>query len=230
VNEEDYLACTRVQPMLQHLEGRISDRKWRLFACALARRWWPQLLNARLRRAVEVAERFADGHAGEQELAEARGHVEPVVMAASEFVAPAYLAALAAAGESAAEAARAAAEASRRMAWSEAAYEGVPGADEERVVAAATAAETRAQCDLLRHIAGNPFRPAAAPAAWLAANGGAVAKIARVIYDHGRREDFPILADALLDAGCTDEEWLAHCHTHDHPRGCWLLDTLLRQR
>ena len=38
----------------------------------------------------------------------------------------------------------------------------------------------------------------------------------------------PIPADALLDAGCGDEEILAHCRSGgEHVRGCWVLDLLL---
>jgi hypothetical protein len=37
----------------------------------------------------------------------------------------------------------------------------------------------------------------------------------------------PVLADALLDAGCGDERVLSHCRERLHTRGCWLLDGVL---
>ena len=37
-----------------------------------------------------------------------------------------------------------------------------------------------------------------------------------------------ILADALEEAGCDDEQILSHCRLcRDHVRGCWLLDLIL---
>ena len=45
----------------------------------------------------------------------------------------------------------------------------------------------------------------------------------------GRRfEDLPILADALEEAGCANQDLLAHCrHSGEHVRGCWAVDLLL---
>jgi hypothetical protein len=84
------------------------------------------------------------------------------------------------------------------------------------------------QCDVLRDIFGNPFRPVAVEPAWLAWNHGTVPAIARRVYDERRFEDLPILADALEDAGCTNADLLAHCRGGGpHVRGCWAVDLLL---
>jgi hypothetical protein len=38
----------------------------------------------------------------------------------------------------------------------------------------------------------------------------------------------PVLADALQEAGCEDDEVLAHCRAGGpHARGCWVVDLVL---
>jgi hypothetical protein len=87
--------------------------------------------------------------------------------------------------------------------------------------------EEFAQAMLLRCIFGNPFRPAVAAPRWLTAN---VVDLASTIYDNRTFGQFPILADALMDAGCDHEELLSHCRTENsHARGCWVLDLVLGQ-
>jgi hypothetical protein len=88
----------------------------------------------------------------------------------------------------------------------------------------------RAMANILRDIFGNPFRPAAPPPpAVLAWNDGTVRRIAQGIYDGRAFGYMPILADALVDAGCADEEVLQHCRQQEasHTRGCWVIDVVL---
>jgi hypothetical protein len=41
----------------------------------------------------------------------------------------------------------------------------------------------------------------------------------------------PILADALMDAGCDNEDMLNHCRQPgEHAKGCWLIDLLLSKQ
>ncbi len=72
-SESDWATCTDPHVMLKWLEknGRLDEGKVRRFACACCRRVWDRM-GPWGQRAVEVAERFADGLAGEAELKAAR--------------------------------------------------------------------------------------------------------------------------------------------------------------
>ena len=63
---------------------------------------------------------------------------------------------------------------------------------------------------------------------WLSWNDGTVLRMARAVDEGQRWHDLPILADALEEAGCTDEEILTHLRQPDkHVCGCWVIDRLL---
>jgi len=97
--------------------------------------------------------------------------------------------------------------------------------------AAVKRAEEAAQRELLRDVFGNPFRPVAVDPDWLAWQGGTVAKLAQGIYDASHFAGLPVLADALEEAGCADEQVLGHLRGGGpHVRGCWVLDLLLGKK
>ena len=105
----------------------------------------------------------------------------------------------------------------------------MPEVESSALMRGAGEEEGRHHATLLRDIFGNPFRPPPpiAPAV-LAWNGGTVRRLAQAIYDERRRDDMPLLADALLDAGCMEEKLIAHCRSEGpHVRGCWVVDLLL---
>jgi hypothetical protein len=78
---------------------------------------------------------------------------------------------------------------------------------------------------LVRCIFGNPFRPVTFNPAWRTDT--AVIR-ARQMYDSRDFGAMPILADALQDAGCEDEQVLSHCRdAGPHARGCWVVDGVL---
>ena len=89
-------------------------------------------------------------------------------------------------------------------------------------------AEEAAQADILRDIFANPFRATGFDPVWRAWNDGGLVKIAQGILGERAFDRMPIVADALLDAGCDNEELIAHCRSGgDHVRGCWALDLIL---
>lgn len=103
--------------------------------------------------------------------------------------------------------------------------------DEQLAAAQAEVKEVKRlfACAFMRDIAGNPFHetPAILPA-WLTWNDATIPRMAQLIYDEQRFEDIPILADALMDAGCHDTEILDHCRNEGmHVRGFWVVDLVL---
>jgi hypothetical protein len=211
MTEAEWLAADDPGKLLNYLRRAKrrtpSDRKLRLFACACCRRIWRFLNDRRSRRAVEMAERYADGEAPLSELERAEGQAWD-----------------AAGGEGSGS------DSKEAAAWAASQLEGaVWNAPECAAVATLDFHEPDAQAALLRDIAGNPFRPAAplAPAV-LAWNGGTVPKLAAAIYEERAFDRLPVLADALEDAGCTDADILGHCRAGgEHVRGCWVVDLAL---
>lgn len=80
-------------------------------------------------------------------------------------------------------------------------------------------------CSAFRDIVGNPFRPVAFESAWLTST---VLGIAQGIHDDRAFDRLPILADALQDADCENDDILSHCRGDGpHVRGCWVVDGVL---
>jgi hypothetical protein len=81
------------------------------------------------------------------------------------------------------------------------------------------------QAHLLRELFGNPFRPPAFELRWRTSD---VRDLTRAIYEDKAFERLPILGDALMDAGCEDENIIGHCRgPGPHVRGCWVVDQIL---
>jgi len=80
--------------------------------------------------------------------------------------------------------------------------------------------------DLIREIFPNPFSPPRFDPAWRTSD---VFALARGIYDDRTFDGLPVLADALQDAGCDNDELLNHLRdtSRAHVRGCWALDLCL---
>ena len=226
MNEAGWLASGDLDALLRFLLGRASERKLRLFACACCRRVWHLLADPRSRQAVEVAERFADGQATEVELATARVAVLSAAHRAGDQAAwAAYWTVNQIPGQNLWNVCTAAAEAVARSAAGGAR---AAGADQAAAYGAGRSAEEAAQVRLLREVFANPFAVPVVKDAWLSWHGGTVAHVAQSIYESRRFADLPILADALEEAGCSDEHLLAHFRSGgEHVRGCWALDLVL---
>lgn len=242
---DEWLECDDAQDMLCSLEGRKpSSRKLRLFATACCRLLMPLLTDERSRRVVEVAERYAEGMANDEELADARESARLVVQerqeqspnvdwdelpevlpsSVAEAVAiPDAMTAATQAGCRASEVASFYAEsvsAASRFGWN---------APEDFIAEAEMAARARgrSQVPLLVDLFTDHFRPMTLDPGWLTAN---VVGVARTIYEQRSFQQMPILADALEDAGCTIADILHHCRQPgEHVRGCWVLDLLLQR-
>ncbi|OAI52307.1 hypothetical protein AYO44_04665 [Planctomycetaceae bacterium SCGC AG-212-F19] len=90
---------------------------------------------------------------------------------------------------------------------------------------AGDAPERSVQCQLLREIFGNPFRPLKFEAGWRSPK---VVSLAKTIYDKRSFDKMSVLADELEKAGCHNKDILGHCRGGgEHVRGCWVVDLVL---
>jgi hypothetical protein len=223
----------------------VSERKWRLFYCAVVGRIAHLLPVEEARRLIDVVEAHADGRADETGVKDAvaasmsacdadrtrRRQEGPgwswvehsAVGAISRFHREAPEHSL----RPCAEAWAAAPAAAHRVCGTMHDWKVQNDADWQDKVKA----ETARQAALLREVVGNPFRVSVAEATWLTWNDATVRRLGEAIYDEKRWEDVPILADALQDAGCCDEAILGHFRGDGpHVRGCWAVDLILGRK
>ena len=201
MTEQEWLQVADPQRMLEFLHGKASDRKYRLFAVACCRRIW-HLMTEDDRHAVEVAEQFSEGLTTAKERDTARY--------AQSQARPGRLPAPS----------RAAGAATFGSGWSAACCVAAHAAE--------TGTDGQTQCDLIREILGNPFRPITLDPSWLIWHDGLLVSMAKKMYDSRNFSDMPVLADALEEAGCTNPDILEHCRgLETHVRGCWVVDLLL---
>ncbi len=81
------------------------------------------------------------------------------------------------------------------------------------------------QTAILRDVFANPLSKVPFELRWRSAD--AVGP-ARGIYEDRAFDRLPMLADALMDAGCVDDQILGHCRSDGpHVRGCWVVDLVL---
>ena len=242
MTETQWLEGTDLRAMLLHIAEKASMRQARLFAVACCRRAWDHFVDVRSREAVQAVELLADGLADEEDL-------EAVVQRARDATDPGQgrpcysLEALHTPHRHASVAASWAIrslpdqimmETARQVARAVgmvAVAAADPGLDLHAVRRVAEEGEADQQRHLLCDIFRNPFRAMpAVPTAALPWNDGCIVKLAAGIYEERvfTTERMGVLADAMEEAGVTDEDVLGHCRQGGvHVRGCWLVDLLL---
>ena len=256
MTEAEWLACDDPGLMLDDLRGKASNRKFRLVACACARRVWGSLDDQRCRKGVEGLEGFADGRGGRDDYdraaVEIRSPVDCIFYPHTDHTAntPKYRY-FVGAGTVVAP------HSSVGLYWTESLLdEYVPagrwGVITEVLVAQGypdvhrgdplfrfipTAAvadldeEWRAHLVLVRDIFGNPCRPVAFDPVWRTA----AAALAEAAYEERSLPEgaldparLAVLGDALEEAGCDNADLLAHLRgPGPHVRGCWSVDLVL---
>ena len=204
LTEAEWQGCIDLLHMwvsLARVPAPRDFRKYRLFNCACVRRVLDCVTNVHSQRALHVLERNIEGAASWEEVEATRRIVQEAALddpAAWLNSDEPILVALKAAGARAEH-----------------------SSDDH----GARAKEEVEQCHLFRDIFSNPFRPATLDPSWLTST---VVALARGIYEERAFDRMPILADALQDAGCDNEDVLNHCRgPGPHVRGCWVVDLVL---
>jgi hypothetical protein len=215
MTEAEWEACPDPSRMLLRSYLRLSQRKRRLFVAACCRRVAHLLPDERTDLAIATVERFADGFASAEDAARAAADVW-----AARRAAPTE------AGRTVGLAIRFAATPETYYGWDETAARDAAYAAGEVHGPEGMEAEAATQARLLRCVFGPlPFRPVAFDSRWRTAD---VVGLARDTYEDRAFDRLLLLADALMDAGCGDEQVLGHCRGGGpHVRGCWVVDLIL---
>jgi hypothetical protein len=200
--------------LLECVESQRNGRKWRLFMCACARRVLDLAPQDACRAVLTIAEDYADGDAAHEDMIEmAQAASTPTRVIDGESI-------------------RRGALTARRIvvdvaSMGESLLQVVTSMIGETIgIRAEREQETSALCALVRDIFGNPFRSSAFSPSWRTDTALA---LATQMYESREFSAMPILADALQDAGCDNDDILSHCRdtSQVHVRGCWVVDLVL---
>ena len=221
MTEAEWISCEKPDLMLRHLKA-IGATRWqrgqrrrklRLLACAAFGQARHLLRPDYGVRAIELAERYADGAVEAAELRQLNQAIRAARLKADtpQWAAEGSIWTLLTPNDlTAAE-----------LALDQAIW----GLEREAAPAKPNLFRKslrQAQTPLIRDIFGNPFRTVVFDSRWRTAD---VTGLARAIYEDRAFDRLPLLADALMDAGCADEQVLGHCRSDGpHVRGCWVVD------
>jgi hypothetical protein len=205
MTEAEWLAATDPTPMLDFIPGKITERKLRLFLCAMCRRHWHTVTKEVFRDVIEVAERYANGLATEVVREQACRATECKVQQRSHYSLQPYL-----------------------RAFHDAVSSDIDFSDPDwqaRSLRWFRSKPEVSQSLLARDIFGPLlFRTINFNSSWLSSK---AVSLAQQMYVSRDFTAMPILADALQDAGCDNDEILNHCRQPgEHFRGCWVVDLL----
>jgi hypothetical protein len=225
VKERQWLAIRVGSELLEFLAQELpqSDRKMRLAACAFCHRVERFIGSRDFMKLLRLSEVSADDPASVHERALLQNRLWPAWRAtvdtkpfyeSTDFACESFL--------------RAAESAPHRRLTNDVHYATWSAFSARDAVSAgrqgvrADLDEAAVQSDLVRDIFGNPFRPVTFDPRWRTSD---VVGLAQAIYDDKAFERMPILGDALMDAGCEEEQIIAHCRGDGpHVRGCWVVD------
>jgi hypothetical protein len=235
MTEAEWLVATNPTNMLFYLGNnlprhlhhrRFKKRLCRLFGCACCRRMSNGANDVEVIRAIEIAEKIADGDpCGDERVAyfrEAREYhrhhpstdasaATAILLEHERYFDHTF--------------ADAVARSASRPGESKARTDDAPLSDEQL---AQYHKQFEKLAEILRDIVGNPFRPPTLGKSWSARRADTAVKLAAAIYSKQEFESVRLLADALEDAACTDAEVLGHLRgPGPHVRGCWAVDLVL---
>jgi hypothetical protein len=251
--ESEWLTCENWHPMIAFLSGRWTQRKAMLYICAGLRSLWELLYDEGSQHAVEVAECVAEGTASEGDVSQAEYFAETPTFGydfESEcvrtwnrqsagvqrlFEMGIYTEEdLLVDGLLGDERTRSRLQNAAQIAY-HALYQIEEGRLGDHLMEHLSSQEEWPRGWLVREIVGNPSCPISISPSLLAWNDGTITRLAQAAYDErilpaGTLDNtrLAILADALEEAGCSDEQILTHLRCgSDHYRGCWVIDLLL---
>jgi hypothetical protein len=203
MTEQEWTVSADVRAMLAYLDANVGERKARL--CAICRcRQLARFLSQESIKALDLAEMVADGLLPGQEF------TSP---GATKYTPDGFVRLLAAVAVQI-KGGGGRTVAASIMAWVRVSFNYF---SEEQ--------ERTRYCDYLRDIFGNPFHFININPSWRTPT---VVSLAQTIYAEKAFDRMPVLADALEDAGCDNDDILTHCRRPgEHVRGCWVVDLLL---
>jgi hypothetical protein len=219
MTEAEWLVATDPTNMLVATSQARTERKLRLLLTHSARCVWDHITPTVLREAIEIAECHTEGEVSAEALTTAKTRATLIGIASHSTP--------------------------EDVRWWQDSVRQIDGAYHFLVLATTTHGGMMPRIErqhawhgavraareympgLFREIFGPlPFRPVIFSDSW---RPDTAVTLANQMYDSRDFGAIPILADALQDAGCDDEDILNHCRDANatHVRGCWVVDLVL---